>query len=151
MPGFGSLSAPRRARLIGTPECPLLVDVRTDDDVAAGPRLIPGAMRHPFDRIGEIAPSLAGRTVVVICKRGLKLSEGAAAHLLCHGIAAETLKGGILAWAGAGLPTTSVGLSRQYRDDLAQLEAGIILHDALYRRARDGHEEGHDWPEGCKA
>jgi hypothetical protein len=48
----------------------------------------------------------------------------------------------------AGLLAISVGLSRQYRDDLAQLEAGMALYDALYRWARDGQDEGHDWPAG---
>ena len=48
----------------------------------------------------------------------------------------------------AGLLAISVGLSRQYRDDLAQLEAGMTLYDALYRWARDGFDEGHDWPAG---
>jgi hypothetical protein len=46
----------------------------------------------------------------------------------------------------AGLLALSVGLSRQYKDDLQQLEAGMALYDALYRWARDAHEEGHDWP-----
>lgn len=45
-----------------------------------------------------------------------------------------------------GLLALSVGLSRQYKDDLAQLEAGMALYDALYRWARDGQDEGHDWP-----
>ncbi|MCB6176669.1 chromate resistance protein [Rhodobacter sp. Har01] len=53
-----------------------------------------------------------------------------------------------LAPQAAGLLALSVGLSRMYRDDLAQLDAGIALYDALYRWARDGHEEGHDWPAG---
>ena len=48
----------------------------------------------------------------------------------------------------AGLLAISVGLSRQYRDDLEQLEAGIAIYDALYRWARDGFDEGHDWPAG---
>ncbi len=48
----------------------------------------------------------------------------------------------------AGLLAISVGLSRQYRDDLEQLQAGLTLYDALYRWARDGHDEGHDWPAG---
>jgi rhodanese-related sulfurtransferase len=48
----------------------------------------------------------------------------------------------------AGLLAVSVGLSRQYRDDLQQLEVGMTLYDALYRWARDGHDETHDWPEG---
>lgn len=53
-----------------------------------------------------------------------------------------------LAPQAAGLLALSVGLSRMYRDDLPQLETGIALYDALYRWARDGHEEGHDWPAG---
>jgi len=48
----------------------------------------------------------------------------------------------------AGLLAISVGLSRQYRDDLEQLSAGMALYDALYRWARDGFAEGHDWPAG---
>jgi rhodanese-related sulfurtransferase len=51
-----------------------------------------------------------------------------------------------LAPEAAGLLAISVGLSRQYRDDLAQLEAGMVLYDALYRWARDGADVGHDWP-----
>ena len=48
----------------------------------------------------------------------------------------------------AGLLALSVGLSRQYRDDQEQLKAGLHLYDALFRWARDGFEEGHDWPGG---
>ena len=48
--------------------------------------------------------------------------------------------------AAAGLLAISVGLSRQYRDDQAQLKTGLQLYDALYRWARDGHDESHDWP-----
>lgn len=51
-----------------------------------------------------------------------------------------------LAPQAAGLLALSVGLSRLHRDDHAQLEAALPLYDALYRWARDGHEEGHDWP-----
>ena len=46
----------------------------------------------------------------------------------------------------AGLLALSVGLSRQYKDDIDQLNAAMPLYDALYRWARDGFEEGHDWP-----
>jgi rhodanese-related sulfurtransferase len=53
-----------------------------------------------------------------------------------------------LAPQAAGLLALSVGLSRMFRDDLQQLEAGMALYDALYRWARDAHEEGHDWPAG---
>ena len=51
-----------------------------------------------------------------------------------------------LAPEAAGLLAMSVGLSRQYRDDQEQLKAGLTLYDALYRWARDGANEGHDWP-----
>ena len=51
-----------------------------------------------------------------------------------------------LAPEAAGLLAISVGLSRMYRDDIAQLEAGMVIYDALYRWARDARDEGHDWP-----
>ncbi|MEM7320929.1 MAG: sulfurtransferase/chromate resistance protein, partial [Pseudomonadota bacterium] len=50
-----------------------------------------------------------------------------------------------LAPEAAGLLALSVGLSRQYRDDHTQLDAGMHMYDALYRWARDGFDEGHDW------
>lgn len=53
-----------------------------------------------------------------------------------------------LAPQAAGLLAVSVGLSRMFRDDLEQLQAGMTLYDAFYRWARDGFDEGHDWPAG---
>lgn len=46
----------------------------------------------------------------------------------------------------AGLLAISVEMSRRYKDDVAQLDAGTALYDALYRWARDGQNEGHSWP-----
>lgn len=46
----------------------------------------------------------------------------------------------------AGLLAASLGLSRMYSDDLAQLEAGIAIYDAFYRWARDAVGEQHNWP-----
>lgn len=51
-----------------------------------------------------------------------------------------------LAPESAGLLAASLGLSRMYSDDLAQLEAGIALYDAFYRWARDATDEQHSWP-----
>ena len=45
-----------------------------------------------------------------------------------------------------GLLAASLGLSRMYDDDLAQLEAGIALYDAFYRWCRDATDETHNWP-----
>lgn len=268
MPSPTQITVNQLSRLVGTPDCPVLIDVCIDDDFNADPNLIPTAVRAPHAGMAALAPTLAGRRVVVICHKGMKLSMGAAAILRSLGVAAETLEGGNVAWTAAGLPrvpaaavprtadgttlwvtrerpkidriacpwlirrfvdrdaqflyvaasevgavadrfgatpfdvegvhfshrgdqgemcsfdtmiaefglshpaldrlatvvrgadtdrhdlapqaagllAVSVGLSRQYRDDLAQLEAGMGLYDALYRWARDGFDEGHDWP-----
>lgn len=256
MPGPDAMTPAQLARLIGTPDAPCILDVRTDADFAAEPFLVPGARRaDPF------APGLGlpPGPVVVLCKRGGKLSMGAAALLRLGGRVAEVLEGGTLAWRAAGLPVLtrsdapalwvtrhrpkidriacpwlirrflnpearflfvapsavlevasrfhatafdiegaphthdgalctfdtllrdfglmseplarmalviraadtdrhdlapqaagllalSVGLSRMFRNDLEQLEAGMLIYDALYRWARDGAAETHDWP-----
>ncbi len=262
------ISPAQLARLVGTPDCPALLDVRTDADFDEDPHLIPTAVRHPHTDLDGLAERLVGRACVVVCHKGMKLSQGVAAWLRGDGVAAEHLQGGMVGWrdmAGApavpvsaipapvggatlwvtrhrpkidriacpwlirrfvdprarflyvapaevsgvaerfgatpfdvegvfwshrgehcsfdtmldefalhsqpldrlatvirgadtdrhdlaqqsaGLLAISVGLSRQYRDDLAQLEAGMALYDALYRWARDGFDEGHDWPAG---
>ncbi len=49
-----------------------------------------------------------------------------------------------LAPEAAGLLAISVGLSRAYKDDTSQLDAGMNIYDALYRWARDGQGETHD-------
>ena len=47
MSSINTISVDKLARLIGTPHCPVLLDVRTDEDFDADPRLIPGSMRRP--------------------------------------------------------------------------------------------------------
>jgi rhodanese-related sulfurtransferase len=57
-----------------------------------------------------------------------------------------------LAPEAAGLLAASLGLSRMYREDLAQLDAAMGLYDAFYRWARDARAETHNWPaQGGKA
>jgi rhodanese-related sulfurtransferase len=266
MSSIHAISTDKLARLIGTPKCPALVDVRLDENLAADPRLIPGSLPRPHDQAPQWAREFAGRSAIVICQKGLKLSQGAAAWLRHYGIPADTLEGGIDAWARAGLPmmnadklpprdahgrtvwvtrsrpkidriacpwlirrfadpaavflfvspsevqavaerfaatpfdvegvfwshrgerctfdtmidefglatepllrlatmvrgadtarldlspeapgllAASLGLSRMYADDLAQLEAGLALYDAFYRWCRDATDETHNWP-----
>lgn len=50
-----------------------------------------------------------------------------------------------LAPEAAGLLAISLGLSRLHADDLAQLDAGMAIYDALYRWCRDARGETHDW------
>src|SRR6266404_8258679 len=49
MSSFTSISPDKLARLIGTANMPVLIDVRTDEDFAADPRLIPGAIRRSHE------------------------------------------------------------------------------------------------------
>jgi rhodanese-related sulfurtransferase len=46
----------------------------------------------------------------------------------------------------AGLLAVSLGLSRMHGDDLEQLDAGMVIYDAMFRWARDATEETHNWP-----
>ena len=55
-----------------------------------------------------------------------------------------------LAPQAAGLLAVSLGLSRMYRDDLKQLDAGMLVYDALYRWCRDAVAETHNWPADAK-
>ena len=119
MSSFNTISADKLARLVGTPQAPALVDVRTGEDFAADPRLIPGAVRRDAAAAADWAVALAGRSAVVVCQGGRKLSEGAAAWARHHGATAEILAGGFAAWAGAGLPLVpEAKLPR--RDDLGR-------------------------------
>jgi len=266
MPSTTEITVQQLSRLVGLPGAPTLIDVRTDEDYGADPRLIPASYRRDFRVAAKWVGDYAGQTVVVSCQKGLKLSQGVAAFMRHEGIDAQTLEGGFEAWrtAGqllvrtdklpprddrgrtvwvtrarpkvdriacpwlirrfidpravflfvapsevlsvaerfnatpfdvdgvfwshrgetctfdtmleefrlkseplhrlalvvrgadtaelgltpqsAGLLAASLGLSRMYRDDLAQLDAGMTLYDAFYRWCRDAVEETHNWP-----
>jgi rhodanese-related sulfurtransferase len=105
MSSYTSISSDKLFRLIGTANVPSLVDVRIDEDFAADPCLIPGAQRRSHLDVEDWASTVAGRSVVIICQKGQKLSEGTAAWLRYRSVAAEILEGGHLAWRQAELPT----------------------------------------------
>ena len=104
MSAICSITPDKLSRLIGTAACPVLVDVRIDEDFEADPRFIPGSTRRSHADVAEWAPSLSEQTVVVICKKGQKLSEGVAAWLRHAGASADILEGGIEAWTRENLP-----------------------------------------------
>ncbi len=89
------------SRLIGLPGAPTIIDVRIDEDFALDPRLIPGSRRRRHQDIDDWLSHYTDRKVIVVCHRGLKLSQGVAALLRHEGIEAETLEGGLEAWADA--------------------------------------------------
>ena len=103
-----SISCKKLNRLIGTPNCPVLIDVRDDEDFNAYPHLIPGSFRRDFTQAADWAKDYAGQSVVAICQRGLKLSEGAAAWLRHEDAKAEALEGGVEAWVTMGNPMIPV-------------------------------------------
>jgi rhodanese-related sulfurtransferase len=105
MSSYTSISSDKLSRLIGTANAPTLVDVRIDDDFKADPHLIPGAIRHSHRDVQDWASGFTGQSVVVICQKGEKLSEGTAAWLRHSSIAAESLEGGHVGWKQAELPT----------------------------------------------
>jgi rhodanese-related sulfurtransferase len=104
MPSTLTISPDKLLRLVGTPGCPRLVDLRRDDEFDALPAIVPGAIRRSADRLRDWAGALAGSAVVLICDHGGGTSMAAAAWLRAHGVAAEALEGGAAGWAQLGLP-----------------------------------------------
>jgi rhodanese-related sulfurtransferase len=101
MPVPDAITVAQLSRLIGTPGAPNIVDVRIDDDHAGDTRMLPGSIRRDHRRVTDWANEYAGRPVAVVCQRGQKLSQGAAAWLRHAGAQAESLEGGFEAWVEA--------------------------------------------------
>ncbi|MBW9080583.1 rhodanese-related sulfurtransferase [Agrobacterium pusense] len=101
MPSFLEITSDKLNRIVGTLNAPTIIDVRTDEDFASDPRLIPGSVRRDFRAVTEWAPELNGPSVV-LCQKGQKLGHGVAAHIRAAGKVAEVLEGGFEAWREAG-------------------------------------------------
>ena len=97
-----TISPIQLGRLIGTPDAPVIIDVRVDEDVDLDPRFLPGSTRRAHATVATWAAEFAGRSVVTVCQRGGKLAQGTAAWLRHLGASAETLEGGFEAWSEAG-------------------------------------------------
>jgi rhodanese-related sulfurtransferase len=104
MSSFTSISPDKLARLIGTANMPVLIDVRTDEDFAADQRLIPGAVRRNHQQAADWGGEFSGRSAIVVCLRGQKLAQGTAAWLRHISVDAEALEGGFEGWKAAKLP-----------------------------------------------
>lgn len=101
----------------------------------------------PFDIEGEdIFWSHRGELCTFdVMVRELGLATAPLLHLATIVRAADTARLD-LAPEASGLLAASLGLSRMYSDDLAQLDAGMLLYDAFYRWCRDATGETHNWP-----
>src|SRR5262249_43481170 len=108
MPSTTLITTSQLSRLIGLPQAPAIIDVRTDEDYRADPRLLPGALRRDFRAMAQWAQEYQGRSAVVVCQKGQKLSEGTAAWLRHESVSAEALDGGFEAWKKAGEPSVRI-------------------------------------------
>ena len=113
MPVPDAIPADKLAKLIGTPRCPTLLDVRAEAVRAADPRLVPaaralGEAEITPDALARLTAGLTG-PVVVICAEGHRRSQGVAALLRSAGVPAEYLEGGQAAWVAAGFPLVDPG------------------------------------------
>jgi len=103
-----TISIEKLDRLIGTPKCPTLIDVRAQDEFDADPRLIPSSRQLTFEK-QEVWSEIPGsHAAVVICQEGASPSQGVAAWLRDKGVPAEVLEGGFQAWRQAELPLVPV-------------------------------------------
>jgi len=81
---------------------PLLIDVRTADEYAAGH--IPGSVNIPFDQVAErLAEWDAPHGVALYCMVGPRARQGEAALLAAGYESVFHLEGGFAAWQAAGL------------------------------------------------
>jgi rhodanese-related sulfurtransferase len=94
-----TISVEKLARLIGTPACPAIIDVRPDAEL-----LLPASTLRSAEHVIDWAGTLVGRKAVVACVHGHERSAGVAALLRSEGVDAEMLEGGLSAWREAGLP-----------------------------------------------
>lgn len=87
------------------PEDAVLLDVREDDEWAAGhaPAAVHVPMGQVVARIDEIASAVADRPVHVICRSGGRSAQ-VTAYLRRAGWEAVNVDGGMRAWAAASRP-----------------------------------------------
>lgn len=102
MPSVTEITVAQLSRIIGVPGAPIIVDVRVPQDYDAAPLLLPGSVRRVSTEVAKWAAEFQNKNLVVLCQKGLKLSQGAVAMLRHEGIAAENLEGGFEAWRRAG-------------------------------------------------
>jgi hypothetical protein len=87
--------------MFGLSNSPHLIDVRIDEDFALEPRLIPNSLRRSHKNVQEWGHEYFGETCIIICHKGLKLSEGVVAHLRIMGVKASTLEGGFVGYTAS--------------------------------------------------
>jgi rhodanese-related sulfurtransferase len=102
VPSTTEITVSQLSRLIGLPDSPAIIDVRTDEEYVTDPRLIPGSRRRAAAAQTQWGGEYSGQRVVLVCGRGLHLSQGVGALMRQQGVDAQTLEGGYDAWRDSG-------------------------------------------------
>ncbi len=103
-----SITADQLNQLIGTLECPVIVDVRRRKAFDESGRMIAAAQWRDPERAAEWAAELTdGAAVVVYCVHGREVSQDAARALRSAGVDARFLEGGIEGFIEAGGETVA--------------------------------------------
>ena len=100
-----STSSASTARLVGTADSPLFVDVRKAEDFAVSEYFIPGAIRWDYDANQPEPSEIKGVTnAVAYCVKGLHVGITGAEKLRAHNINASFLEGGMREWMETDAP-----------------------------------------------
>lgn len=126
----------REAEILYVPAAEVFAVAKSEGALAFD---IPGA---PITHDGELCSF-----DTLIARFGLDDPALAALALIVRG--ADTDRHA-LASEAAGLHAISLGLSRNYTNDYAMLEQGMIVYDALYAWAAGARAERHDWKPGAQ-
>ena len=93
------------ARLVGTPNAPLFVDVRKADDFAASEYFIPGAIRWDYDANEPEPPEIRGAAnAIAYCVKGLHVGITGAEKIRAQNVDATYLEGGLRQWMETDAP-----------------------------------------------
>ncbi|MEM7070774.1 MAG: chromate resistance protein ChrB domain-containing protein [Pseudomonadota bacterium] len=92
------------SQLIGTPKCPLIIDIRIDEDFTLYPKILPTSIRLSFREVEHWANRFQEQHTVIICQGGLKLSQGVCAYLRQIGQHSQFLKDGFAGWTQINAP-----------------------------------------------
>jgi rhodanese-related sulfurtransferase len=104
MPSPTEITVAQLSRLIGLPDGPALIDVRTAEEYQSDPRLLPTAQRQDSRDVTDWAGRYSDRSTVVLCQRGGSPSQAVAAWLRHAGLGAQTLEGGYETWCESRQP-----------------------------------------------
>ena len=100
---ISSISSRELQRLIGTRECPIIIDVRRQPAYESADVVIPTTSWRDLHQVETWLDELPDHAdIVVYCVHGQEMSQSAVAYLQCHGRRARHLAGGIEAYRREG-------------------------------------------------